>query len=116
MSGKFSIDLKWEKCCDQSGTFIFGWIFFILAGNKDNHNAPMSLNVVKIPSQTTELAALDESMNNVVTTLAPLFFIGSSTFLQVTRTTIKYWMGLKFYQIRLQTVELAAIECLEKST
>ena len=23
--------------CDHSSTFIFAWIFFILAGNKDNH-------------------------------------------------------------------------------
>ena len=30
---------------------------------------------------------------NLVTTLAPSFFIGSSLFLQVTRTTITSWMG-----------------------
>ena len=23
-----------ERCCDHSGSFIFDWIFFILAGNK----------------------------------------------------------------------------------
>ena len=28
---------------------------------------------------------------------------------------MKSWMGLKFSQIGLQTVELAALECLEKS-
>ena len=41
----------------------------------------------------------------------------SSTFLQVisTCTTIKFRMGSKFSQIRLQTVELAAIERLEKN-
>ena len=27
---------KWEKC-DLSNTFIFGWIFFILADNKTSH-------------------------------------------------------------------------------
>ena len=47
---------------------------------------------------TSELAALgtEKSMINVVTTLEPLFFIGSSSFLHVTRTSIKSQMGLKF--------------------
>ena len=54
-------------------------------------------------------------MNNVVTTLEPSFLIGSFSFLQATRTNIKSRMGLKFYQIRLPTEELAALECLEKS-
>ena len=45
--------------------------------------------------------------------LAPLFFIGSSSFLQVTRTTIISRMGSNFSQIRLLTVELAALECLK---
>ena len=46
-------------------------------------------------------------------TLAPLFFIGSSSFLQVTRTTIISRMGSNFSQIRPLTVELAALECLK---
>ena len=54
-------------------------------------------------------------IDNVVTTLAPSFLIGSSSFLQVTRTTVKSRMGSKFGQIRPWTVELAALERLEKS-
>ena len=57
----------------------------------------MSLNSVKIPSPIMELAALEHLkilINNVVTTQAPSFFIGSSSFFQVTRTTIKAWMSL----------------------
>ena len=59
----------------------------------------MSLNFVKIPSHICilELAPLEhlkKLMNNVVTTLAHSFLIGSSSFLQVTRTTIKAWMSL----------------------
>ena len=54
-------------------------------------------------------------MNYVVTTLAPSFLIGSSSFLQATRTPIKSWMGLKFGQIRLWTYELAALERLKKN-
>ena len=50
-----------------------------------------------------------------MTTLAPSFLIGSSLFLQVTRTTIKSRMGSKFSRIRLGTYELAALERLEKS-
>ena len=54
-------------------------------------------------------------MNNVVTTLGPLFLIESSSFLQVTRTTIKSRMGSKFGQIRPRSTKLAALERLEKS-
>ena len=54
-------------------------------------------------------------MNNVVTTQAPSFLIGFSSFLQATRTPIKSLMGLKFGQIGLWTYELAALEHLKKS-
>ena len=53
-------------------------------------------------------------MNNVMRHLAPSFLIGSSSFLQVTRTKIKSPMGLKFGK-RPWTVELTALERLEKS-
>ena len=52
-------------------------------------------------------------MNSVVTTLAPSFLIGSSSFLQATRIPIKFWMGLKLGSNL--TYELAALEHLEKS-
>ena len=48
-------------------------------------------------------------------TLAPSFLIGSSLFLQVTRTTIKSPMGSKLGSIRRKTYESAALERLEKS-
>ena len=51
-----------------------------------------------------------------MTTLAHSFSIGSSLFLQVTRTTIKSWMGTKFGSIQRSTYELAALERLEKSS
>ena len=50
-----------------------------------------------------------------MTTLAPSFLIGSSLFLQVTRTTIKSRMGPKLGKIRPGTYELPALERLEKS-
>ena len=50
----------------------------------------MSSNFGQIPPPTPELSALSEKlMYNVVNTSAPLFLIGSSSFLQVRRTTIK---------------------------
>ena len=52
---------------------------------------------------------------NVVSTLAPSFLIGSSLYLQVTRTCIKARKSLKFGQIGPRTAELAALERLEKS-
>ena len=48
-----------------------------------------------------------------MTTLALLFLIGFSLFLQVTGTTITSWMGSKFGKIRSGTYELAALERLE---
>ena len=53
-------------------------------------------------------------MNNVVTTLAPLFLIESSSFLQSTRTSIRSRVGSKFGRIRLRTFELPALERLKK--
>ena len=50
-----------------------------------------------------------------MTTLATSFFIGSSLFLQVTRTIIKSRMGSNFGKIGPGTYELAALERLEKS-
>ena len=49
--------------------------------------------------------------------LVPLFLIGSSSFLQVTRTTIKAWMSLNFVGISPLTAELhvAALERLKKT-
>ena len=54
-------------------------------------------------------------MNSVVTTLAPPFLVGSSSFLQATRTLIKSQMGSKLGSFRRRTYELAALERLEKS-
>ena len=50
---------------------------------------------------------------NVMITLAPLFVIGSSSFLKVTRTTIKSRMGSKLDKIRPRTAELVIPERLE---
>ena len=77
----------------------------------------MSLNLGKILLLTSELAALEllKLMNNVVTTLAPSFLIGSSSFLQATSKPIKSRMGSKFSRIRPGTYELPALERLEKS-
>ena len=52
-------------------------------------------------------------MDNVVTTLAPSFLIGSSSYLQVARTTIKAWMSLIFCHTHPPSTELAALECLK---
>ena len=47
--------------------------------------------------------------------LAPSFLIGSSSYLQVTRTSITSRTSSKFGQIGPRTAELAALERLEKS-
>ena len=48
-----------------------------------------------------------------MTTLVPLFLDKSSSFLQVTRTTIKALMSLDFVKIPSLTSELAALEGLK---
>ena len=50
-----------------------------------------------------------------MTTLAPLFLNRSSSFLQVTGTTITSRTYSKFGQIGRKTAELGALERLEKS-
>ena len=54
-------------------------------------------------------------MNNVVTTLAPSFLIGSSLFLQATRYSLITRMSSKFSKIGPGIYELAALERLKKS-
>ena len=50
-----------------------------------------------------------------MSTLEPLFLIGSFSFLQVTRTTIKAWMSSNFGEIPPLTLELAALDQFKKS-
>ena len=45
--------------------------------------------------------------------LVPSFMDGSSSFLQVTRTTIKAWTSLNFGKISSQTTELAVLARLK---
>ena len=45
-----------------------------------------------------------------MTTLVPSFLEGVSSFLQITRPTIKARMGLNFVKIPSLTLELAALE------
>ena len=59
--------------------------------------------------------ASEKMMYNVVSTLAPLFLIGSSSYWQVMRTSITSRTSSKFGQIGPRTAELAALERLEKS-
>ena len=59
--------------------------------------------------------ASEKIINNVVTTLVPLILIGFASFLKVTRTTIKSWIGFKRRQMRTRNAELDALERLEKS-
>ena len=63
----------------------------------------------------TDISHRDIMGENVVNTLAPSFLIGSSSYLQVTRTSITSRTSSKFGQIGLRTAELAALGHLEKS-
>ena len=71
----------------------------------------------QIGPKTAELTALDHlekspytyNGEKVVNTLAPQFLIGSSSFLQETRTCIKAWLSSNFNQIGPPNAELPAL-------
>ena len=74
--------------------------------------AQMGSKLGSIRRRTYELAALERwkyphtyNGRNVVNTLVPSFFNGSSSFLQETRSAIKAWMGLNFGKIPSLTSE-----------
>ena len=102
----------------HSSSFIFDLIFFILAGKENNHKSLDWFEFRRISPCNAELAALEcvteKSMYNLVSTLAPSFLIGSSSFLQVMRTAITSRMSLNFGLIRPGTAELAVLDCLKK--
>ena len=52
----------------------------------------------------------EKLMYNVVNTLAPTFKIGTSSFCQVTKTTLKSGQSSNLRQIRPGALELAALE------
>ena len=81
----------------------------------------MGLKFSKIWPRSTELAALERlkksqytyNGRNVVSSLVLSVLNESTSFLQVTRPTIKAWMSLNFWQIPSLTTELAALERLK---
>ena len=82
----------------------FKSIILILAGKEDMHE---SLYEFKFwPETTTDSRVIcpctsEKVMYIVVNTLAPLFLIGSSSYWQVTRTSITSRTSSKFYLINL---------------
>ena len=52
-------------------------------------------------------------MDNVVIAPAFTFLIGTSSFLQIKRSTIKAWMSLNFVKIPSPILELAPLEHLK---
>ena len=101
-----------EKRCEHSSYFIF-------AGDVDNYKISAEFEIR--PDQTTQLSVWKKSPwtyngRHVLNTTAPSFLIGSSLFLQVTRTCITTWMGLNFNQIQPQTTELPALERLKNQS
>ena len=93
-----------------------------LQGTRTSIISRTSLNFSQIRLRTAELAALQRLENshrlimgeNLVSTLAPSFLIGSSSFLQVMRTTLKAWMSSNFGRIPSLTSEFATLERLIK--
>ena len=97
-------------------SFLIGSLF--LQVKSTTIKSRMGSKFGKIGPGNYELAALERlekspktyNGRNVVTTLVPSFLDGSSSFLQITRPTIKAWMSLNFGKIPSLTSELAALE------
>ena len=100
--------------------FIFDLIFLMVAGNEDNYKSLDEFEFWHNSTTDYGFAALERlrkkhtTTYNLVSTLAPSFLIGSFSFLQVRRTTIKSWTSLKFGPFRTRTAELAVLEHLKK--
>ena len=91
--------------CGHSSIFVCQWIFFILAGNKENYNISDEFEFRPDPTSDC-LLVFEKSMFCIVATLAPSISIGSLSFLEVTRITITSWMSLNLSQIRAWAAEL----------
>ena len=83
----------------------------IKAGISSNFNQIRLLTVDLVVLERLKKIPRDLLWENVVTTLVTSFLIGSSSFLQITRTTIKAWMSLNFCQILQLNTDLVALEC-----
>ena len=75
-----------------------------------------NLNELKFQPDTTTNSKIictcvsGKLMYNVVNSLAPTFLIGSSSFFQVTRTTLESGQSSNLSQIGLRTTELVALD------
>ena len=72
----------------------------------------MGSNFGQIPLPTRVICPCtsEKLMYNIVNTLAPTFSIGSSSFFQVTRTTLKSGQSLNLRQIGPRAADIAALE------
>ena len=80
------------------------WIIVIFAGHKDSHKSLDKFEFRRDSPTDCGVScprASEKSTYNLAGTLAPSFLIGSSSFLQVNRTTctINAGMSPNFYQI-----------------
>ena len=103
-------------CCGHSSIFVFQWIFFILAGSKNNYNISDEFEFQPYPTADCGVSCplvFEKSIFCIVATLAPSILIGSSSFLEETRITITSWMSWNLSQIRPWTAELASLERLK---
>ena len=103
-------------CCGHSSIFVFQWIFFILAGNKDNYSILHEFEFR--PDLTSDCGVscplvFEKSIFCIVAILASSILIRSSSFLEETRITITSWISSNLSHIRPWTAELAALEYLK---
>ena len=96
-------------------------IFFKLAGDKDMHNIMNEFEFrpdrttdygVSCPWASKEYPYRPFNGENGVSTFSLLFLIGSFWYFHVTRTSIKAWMSLNFFEMRF---DLGTSDSCERS-
>ena len=95
---------------------IFQWIFFILAGNKDNYNISDGFKFQLDPTSDCGVSCpcvFEKTLFCVEATLAPSCLMGFSLYLEVSRIAITIRMSSNFSQIRPLTAELSALDCVK---
>ena len=105
---KNPIDL-WRKCCPAYSIFTFDQIIFKLAGNQGSHKTSDKIEFWL--DQTIHVGltcpwVTENTIFDLIRSIAFLFLIGSLWNLQITWTCIKSWMSSTSGQIGLLTLEL----------
>ena len=105
-------------CCENSSTIIFYWIFFIYAGNKDNHKVSDEFEIPPVPTmdcgvscpRASEKIPIDLQWEKDCDHSSAFIFDCNFFILAGNKDMLK---RLDEFQFQPLTAELPALECLK---